>query len=76
MSDEMKIDLQQIGVAVGILAAISALFGAYVLLPHRMEAAERAIQTLEAESRVNRELLVRIDENVKELKSKHARAQE
>lgn len=51
MSDVVKLNLARIGIAIGILAGIAGLFGAYVSLPGRMDAAESAIKDIHAETR-------------------------
>ena len=62
MSDETKESLSRIGLVVGVLSGISGLFGAFVLLPYRISAAEQEIRQLQTEARADHELLVRIDE--------------
>jgi type VI protein secretion system component VasK len=79
MSDDVKINLTRLAVVLGVIAAVVGLFGAWITLPTRMEAAERKQETFEvrverrldateAEARQQREILIRIDENVKELR--------
>jgi hypothetical protein len=70
MSENIRINLGRVGAAVGIIAGVAGLLGAWVLLPYRMEAAEKRIASLEQEAKTARELLVRIDENVKSLKER------
>lgn len=70
MSDETTKSLQRIGIVLGIITTIAAVVGAWAVLPHRMDAAERRIEILEAEAKTSHDLLVRIDENVKALKEK------
>lgn len=78
-TDEVKINLTRLAVVIGVLASIVGLFGAWITLPSRMEAAEkkqevfevrieRRLEATEAEARQQREILIRIDENVKELR--------
>lgn len=100
MSSDIKVNLQRVGAVLGIIVAIAGLVSAWVLLPYRMDAAEKRINAIEvdnkalyrmdaAEKRINalevenkaleakmeaqRELLVRIDENVKALKEAQTR---
>ena len=49
---------------VALAAGLTGLFGAFVLLPSRMEAAERNIAKLAERSDRDRELLVRIEERL------------
>lgn len=76
---EVKINFSRLVVILGVIAGIAGLFGAWFVLPYRMEAAEKKQETFEfkverrfesneAEQRAQREILIRIDENVKALK--------
>lgn len=74
-SPEVKINLSRLGVVLGVVAALFALAGAWVVLPYRMDQVEQKVRGHDAEfSSVRgdmatmREVLIRIDENVKELK--------
>jgi len=73
MSHDTKISVLKLG---GILAAIASLIGVlayarpYVDLPDRVGRAEVRLEHVEAERRTDRELLIRIDENVQALKAK------
>lgn len=77
--DDFKVNVTRLGIVLGVIATIAALAGAWFVLPYRMEAAERVQTTFEAkverrfelteaEARQQREILIRIDENVKELR--------
>lgn len=75
MSEEVRLNLAKVGTVVSVLAGLAALLGAWGVLPYRvaaaeerMAAAEAKIATLQAELRDTREILIRIDENVKALK--------
>lgn len=48
----------------GLVAGLTGLFGAFVLLPSRMEAAERQIARLNDRDEKSREMLVRIEERL------------
>jgi hypothetical protein len=64
MSDPIRKRLE-VGCAVLALATgLSGLFGAFVLLPSRMETAEKNIAKLAERSDRDRELLVRIEERL------------
>jgi hypothetical protein len=58
------------GLAIGIVSGLSGLFGAFVLLPYRIDAAEQEIKQLKTEARVDHELLVRIDERSKRIEER------
>lgn len=68
MSDEAADLIRKTAAALAVLTALITLLGAWVVIPHRMEAAEKRIQVLETEAKTAHDLLVRIDENVKALK--------
>jgi hypothetical protein len=68
MSERIQLNLTRLGLAVGIFGGIIGIGGTFVVLPYRLEAAEKRITSLEEQVASSRELLVRIDENVKALK--------
>lgn len=67
-SPEVKINLSRMGVVLGVVAALFALAGAWVVLPYRMDQVEQKVRTHDTDLSTMREVLIRIDENVKELK--------
>lgn len=84
VNGDVKINLTRLGVIIGTIAGIFALAGAWFVLPFRVEAVEkqaieftarveRRFEATEAEQRQQREILIRIDENVKQLKEQRAR---
>jgi len=68
MSEKVQLNLTRLGLAVGICGGIIGMGGTFIVLPYRLEAAEKRITSLEEQVSSSRELLVRIDENVKALK--------
>jgi hypothetical protein len=58
------------GLAIGIVSGLSGLFGAFVLLPYRIDAAEQEIRQIKTEARIDHELLVRIDERSKRIEER------
>ena len=62
MSDRLCKQLEISAAALGLIAGLVGLFGAFVLLPSRMEAAEKQIKILTDRDATNREMLVRIEE--------------
>ena len=73
MSDPIRKRLE-VGCALLALATgLSGLFGAFVLLPSRMDAAESTIAKLAERSDRDRELLVRIEERLVKIQEQLAR---
>lgn len=68
MSEKIQLNLTRIGLLVGMVGGAIGIGGTFVVLPYRLEAAEKRITSLEEQVASSRELLVRIDENVKALK--------
>lgn len=62
MSEANKRKLEILGLVVAVLTGIGAFIGTFVLLPYRMQAAEKSLSDLQIERRSDRELLVRVDE--------------
>lgn len=84
VNGDVKINLTRLSVILGTLALIAAFAGTWFILPFRVEAVERQavdftarverrFETTEAEQRQQREILIRIDENVKQLKEQRPR---
>lgn len=69
-SGDIRINLNRVGVVLGVLMGLVALAGAWLVLPYRMDLAERKIEAVEHEQRQQREILIRIDENVKQMKER------
>ena len=67
MSNETKRTIELGALIIGTILAVVSAFGVFYVLPYRMAAAEVAINTIQVERKADRELLVRIDENVKRL---------
>jgi hypothetical protein len=80
---EPKLPLKTAGLVMGLivgLATLAAFMSPVTSAPERLTAAERRIgsaetrlEKLESDRRVDRELLIRIDENVRALKETQAR---
>lgn len=62
MSDDVKLSLTRAGIVLGVIAAFVALFGAFVVLPYRMDAAEGDIKELRSRAHTDHDLIQRIDE--------------
>jgi len=66
--DDVKLNLTKIGVMLAVVAASASLLGAWVVFPYRLDAAEAKLIALETRMEAQNSLLIRIDENVKQLK--------
>ena len=64
MDASLRKQIELSAAALGLVAGLAGLFGAFVLLPSRMEAAERQIYRLNERDEKNREMLVRIEERL------------
>jgi hypothetical protein len=62
MSDDVKINLTRLGVVLGVLALLATPFGTFILLSHRVDAAEKAIIAVQTKVEADHDLLQRIDE--------------
>lgn len=63
-----QLNLTRLAIIIGVLAGIFGLVGAWFILPYRMEQAEKNISEMQAVQHQQQEVLIRIDENVKELR--------
>ena len=64
MDANLRKQIEISAAALGLVAGLIGLFGAFVLLPSRMEAAERQIARLNDRDEKSREMLVRIEERL------------
>jgi len=64
MPDRTRKVIEVAAAMVGLVAGLAGLFGAFVLLPSRMEAAERQILRLNDRDEKAREVLIRIEERL------------
>ena len=65
MPEQLKLNLTRIGIMISIALGLGSLLTGFFSYPTRLAAVESKISAMESEFRTNRELLVRIDENVK-----------
>lgn len=84
---DVKLNVNRLGVVIAVLAGLAGLASAWFVLPYRMQAAEaklenfesrvdRRFEATEAYGRANREILIRVDENVKLMNEKLKQLQE
>lgn len=64
MSDKGRINLQLFGVIVAAATGITGLFGAFVILPYRVDAVENQARANAEKTAADHELLVRIEERL------------
>lgn len=64
MPDRTRKAIEVAAAVVGLVAGLAGLFGAFVLLPSRMEAAEKQIIRLNDRDEKAREVLIRIEERL------------
>lgn len=66
--EDLKLNLTKVGVLLAVVAGSASLLGAWVVFPYRLDAAEAKLIALEIRMEAQQSLLIRIDENVKQLK--------
>lgn len=64
MSDKAKTNLQMFGLLVAVSTGITGLFGAFVILPYKVEAIEQQVKSNAEKTATDHELLVRIEERL------------
>jgi hypothetical protein len=69
-SPEFKINLTRIALPLAVISGLVALAGAWLLMPYRLDAVEKRTTVVETKLDAQQQLLIRIDENVKQLKEK------
>lgn len=61
----IKSNLTVIGLVVSVTAGVFGFVGTFTILPYRINAAEIEIKQLKEERRADREILIRIEEQLK-----------
>ena len=69
MSDRLRKSIELSASVVAVATGLAGMFGAFVLLPSRMDAAERQIARLSEREEKQREMLVRIEERLIQVQS-------
>lgn len=64
MSEKAKMNLQVFGVVVAVATGITGLFGAFIILPYRVDAIEVQVRNNAEKVAADHELLVRIEERL------------
>lgn len=65
---DVNLNVSKTAIVVAVLAGLGGLVGAWFVLPYRVSAAEQNITVIQNEQKFQRDLLIRIDENVKMLR--------
>lgn len=73
MSDKIKVGLTNLSLITGITVGVFGALQAYAVLPYRLEQAEREVRALKDERKVDREILIRIEEQVKAMREEMKR---
>lgn len=69
----LNLNLTRLLILFSLLAAVSALFGTWYLLPYRVDGLEKRLAAVERQNEAQQELLVRIDENVQMIRREQAK---
>lgn len=67
MTQQAKARIEFVGLIIGVLSglgSIAGMIGAFYLLPYRVEAVEKRIETISLQRADDRELLTRIEERL------------
>lgn len=64
MPDRMRKGFEVMAVVLGLVTGLTGLFGAFVLLPSRVDAVEKQVTRLNERDEKSREMLVRIEERL------------
>lgn len=67
MTQQAKARIEFVGLIIGVLSGlggIAGMIGAFYLLPYRVEAVEKRIETISLQRADDRELLTRIEERL------------
>jgi hypothetical protein len=70
MSDRIKKNVEFLALLVAIAGAVVGLFGAFVVLPTRVQALESQVEKLTARDQTRNDLLIRLEENGKRIEQK------
>jgi hypothetical protein len=64
MSDKLKSKIELAAVCIGFIGGLGGMFGAFYLLPYRMDAVEARVEKISSQRADDRELLLRIEERL------------
>ena len=70
MSQALKSNLTVVSLIGGIVIGVFGFIQAYAVLPYRVDQTEKSIRALQDEAKINREILIRIEERVKRLQGR------
>jgi len=64
MSDKSRKWVELVAVMAGLATGVAGMFGAFYLLPYRMDAVEMRVEKISQQRDTDRELLLRIEERL------------
>lgn len=67
-SSDVRVNITRLGLILGVVATLFAIAGAWFILPYRVGEVEEKVKGHSVELATQKEILIRIDENVKELR--------
>lgn len=68
MSEKIKTGVAAGGLILSIGLAAAGCYQAWAILPYRVDQTEREVKTMKDERKIDREILIRIEEQVKALR--------
>jgi predicted cobalt transporter CbtA len=68
VSEKLKSNVAIVSAFVGILAGVFGFIQAYAVLPYRVEQIEKDTRAMKDERKTDREILIRIEEQVRALR--------
>jgi len=70
MPDRLKTRIELAGLLLAIASGLVGMFGAFVILPYRVDAQEKTVSRLVETADQRREALIRLEENLKRIEQK------
>lgn len=73
MSEKLKTGVAAGGLFVALVTGISGCYKSWAVLPYRVDQNEREVKAMKEERKVDREILIRIEEQVKAIREEMRR---
>lgn len=64
MGEKLRTKIEVVALIMGVVTGAGGMFGAFYLLPYRMNAVEIRVERMHAQHTTDRELLLRIEERL------------